>query len=143
MSRDFHFLLHAADLVERELRLRLAPLGLGPRQARILDALHLLGSVSQVRLAREFSITPASMSTMAARLVAAGLIQRETNPNEARENLLVLTKKGENCIVQIEHVWATVDVMIAEKIGSEDAELLFALTHQLRDAMGGRGPAGK
>jgi len=34
------------------------------RQARILDALDRMGDASQARLAREFNLTSASMSTM-------------------------------------------------------------------------------
>lgn len=34
------------------------------RQARILDALDRMGDASQARLAREFNLTAASMSTM-------------------------------------------------------------------------------
>lgn len=47
-------LIHAATLVEERLSAELAPFGIKPRQARVLNVLHLMGSASQVELAREF-----------------------------------------------------------------------------------------
>lgn len=49
----FHFLLHAAALLEDALRRRLAALHVRPRQARILDALARMGEASQSELARD------------------------------------------------------------------------------------------
>ncbi|MCC6769802.1 MAG: MarR family transcriptional regulator, partial [Gemmatimonadaceae bacterium] len=89
-----HSLLHAAVLVEGCLRRRLVELDLPPRQARVLDALGRMGTASQVALAREMDVTPASMSTMTARLIDAGLVAREDDPDEARSNLLRLTVHG-------------------------------------------------
>ena len=96
-----HFLLHAADLVEERLRRRLAPLGIRPRQARIVDALDRMGEVSQADLARAFDVTAASMSTMTARLVQAGFIERRAHPDEQRSNLLRLSPKGRALLAEI------------------------------------------
>jgi hypothetical protein len=46
LSRNFHFLLHSAHLVEERLRKRLAQLNVQPRQARILDAIGRMGKTS-------------------------------------------------------------------------------------------------
>ncbi len=135
-----HFLLHAADLVEERLRRRLADLGMPPRQARVLDALDRMGAASQVDLARAFDITPASMSTMTARLIAAGFIARETDPEEARSNVLQLTAHGRSLLSEIHAAWHDVDRIIEETVGSENAAALAALTRALRDGLGGRTP---
>jgi DNA-binding MarR family transcriptional regulator len=87
-------LLHSAALVEERLRLRLAELGIPPRQARVLDALDRMKKASQADLAREFDLTPASMSTMTGRLLDSGLILRSPHPDEARSNVLQLSDKG-------------------------------------------------
>lgn len=71
---DFHLLLHAAALLEAELRRRLAGLGVLPRQALALSALARMGPVTQVVMAREFGITAAAVSTMVSRLLAAGYV---------------------------------------------------------------------
>jgi DNA-binding MarR family transcriptional regulator len=136
-------LLHSGALVEEQLRLHLAPLGVGPRQARILDALHRMGTASQVDLAREFNITPASMSTMTSRLVKAGFVGSDTDPSERRSSILKLTKRGNGLLEAIYAAWSDVDRVIETAIGPEKAKELGALTLELRNALGGRAPGGE
>ena len=136
-----HFLLHSAALVEERLRLRLAELDVPPRQARILDALGRMQKASQAELAREFDLTPASMSTMTARLLQAGYISRTPHPDEARSNVLQLSDKGRGLLAEVYKAWSDIDQMIVTTLGEEKAEQLAKLTHELRDALGGRGPS--
>ena len=95
---------------------------------------------SQVSLAREFGITPASMSTMTVRLIEAGFISREPDPDEARSNLLRLTPRGRGLLSDIHAAWGDIDALIAERIGSENAATLARMTRALRDSLGGRVP---
>jgi DNA-binding MarR family transcriptional regulator len=139
----FHFLLHSGDLVEEQLRLRLMPLGVGPRQARILDALHRMGTASQVELAKEFNVTAASMSTMTSRLVEAGLITSDLDQQERRSSVLKLTKTGTGVLEAIYAAWSDMDRVIEKAIGRDKAKSLTALTLELRDALGGRTPGGE
>ena len=135
-----HHLLHSADLVEDALRQRLARIDLRPRQARIIDALARMEPASQVTLARAFDITPASMSTMTTRLIEAGFVTREVDPEEARSNLLRLTPRGRGLLSEIHLAWRDIDRMIAKRIGAEEANTLSRLTRALRDGLGGRVP---
>ncbi|PVB62194.1 MarR family winged helix-turn-helix transcriptional regulator [Labrenzia sp. 011] len=141
-SHDFHGLLHSADLVEAELRRRLAPLGLQPRQARVLEAMGRMGAVSQTDLASAFGVTPASMSTMTDRLLAAGYITRTVDPASRRQNVLELTDKGRTLLAGIMEVWASVDDSIRAVLGSQ-SETFFDLAHKLRDGLGGTVPGVK
>lgn len=136
-----HPLLHSAHLVEDRLRQRLAQVGLLPKQARVVDGLARMGKTSQVSLAREFGVSPASMSTMTARLIAAGYISREIDPDEARSNLLDLTDKGRTLLDQIHEAWADIDTLILDLLGTESTQDLQKVTRALRDALGGRAPA--
>jgi DNA-binding MarR family transcriptional regulator len=137
---SFHFLLHSAALVEERLRLRLAELDIPPRQARILDALGRMQKASQAELARAFDLTPASMSTMTARLLQAGYILRTPHPDEARSNVLQLSDKGRGLLVEVYRAWSDIDQMIVGTMGQANAAHLAELTGELRDALGGRGP---
>lgn len=137
---NLHFLLHAADLVEEHLRRRLAGLDIRPRQARVLDALNRMGSASQIDLARAFDITPASMSTMTARLITAGFIWREADPDEARSNVLRLTARGQDLLADIHDAWKDIDRLLVDTIGSENTQILAKLTLALRDGLGERTP---
>lgn len=137
---QLHLLLHSANLVETELRRRLALIGLRPRQARILDALSRMEPASQIDIARAFHLTPASMSTMTARLIEAGLITREIDPTQARSNHLRLTDCGRGKLSDLHAVWREVDAVIARTIGEAQATTLASLTRHLRDGLGGHAP---
>lgn len=137
----FHLHLHFAHLLEKRLRSRLAPLGVHPRQARILDALGRMGEVSQVKLAHEFGLTAASMSTMTSRLLAAGLIKRRVDTQEQRKNVLKLTRKGNDLLEKIHREWHATDQEIVEAIGRENTALFADFARQLRNAFGGTGPS--
>ena len=135
-----HPLLHAGHLVEAHLRDRLNHTGLQPRQARVLSTLHRIGETSQRTLANEFDITPASMSSMCDRLVAAGLIERQVDPDEKRAFLIRLTAKGESKVQDIHKAWEDIDKIIVEAIGRKPAKSLADLATGLRDQLGGRIP---
>jgi len=140
---NLHFLLHSASLVEERLRKRMADIGISHSQARVIDALDRMGAVSQVRLAREFNISAASMSTMTARLIDAGLITRTVNPNETRSNIVELTPHGRQMLADIHAAWRDIDTLIADAMGTDDAARLATLTRALRDRLGGKAPGAK
>lgn len=139
-EHNFHGLTHSATLIEDELRRKLAPLGLLPKQARVLMAMHHMAPVSQADLAHAFAITPASMSTMTDRLIANGYITRNPDPATRRRNLLELTKAGHAKLGTISGVWDDVDATIRDILGPEDAQLFFDLARRLRNGLGGRPP---
>lgn len=136
----FHLLLHSADLLEAELTRRLKPLGLGPRQARLIDGLAHMGEVSQAQLARAFKVTQASMSTMTSRLIAGGYIARRPDPQDTRGNLLSLTDKGRGLLAEIDAVWTSMDAYGADALGANRFKALAQEAGALRDALGGTRP---
>ena len=136
----FHSLLHSSDLLEQRLRLGLEPLELRPRQARVLSALNRLGQISQVTLAKEFQVTPGSMSTMVTRLEKLGFITRHREPDERRSDVLTLTAVGKAHLKGIRKTWTQMDDLIIEAIGIKKAQLLSELTEELTSALGGHVP---
>ena len=142
-SFNLHFLLHSAHLIEEQLRLKLTKIEVSQSQARVIDALSRLGAVSQVTLAREFSITPASMSTMTKRLIEAGYITRKVDPDQARRNIVALTPQGQDLVTKVHAAWREIDIVITDAMGTQDASDLFTLTRRLRDRLGGKAPGSK
>ncbi|MCV3270169.1 MarR family winged helix-turn-helix transcriptional regulator [Roseobacter sinensis] len=140
-GHKLHALLHSADLIEQHLRIELEPLGLRPRQARVLNALGHAGTSSQIELARAFNVSPASMSTMTQRLVEGGYILRSEDPKERRTNTLELTEKGRALLSDVRKAWANVDKIIETAIGKDKAEALAERAFELRNALGGHPPA--
>ncbi len=108
-----------------------------------MDALCRMGEASQIRLADEFGLTAASMSTMTTRLVKAGLIEKRVDKLELRSNVLTLTPRGKKLLKAIYREWNALDGEISNAIGSNNSERLGYLTHNLRDALGGKTPGRK
>ncbi len=140
VEHNFHGILHSATLIEEELKQRLAPLGVQPRQARVLVAIKDLAPVSQVSLAQACGITPASMSTMADRLLAAGYISRSQDLETRRRNSIDLTALGYAKLKLISAVWDQLDQDLYQLLGSNDAQALFDLSRKLRARLGGAPP---
>ena len=138
-QHDCHGLLHSSNLIERVLRRQLAPLGIRPSQARVLEAMSRMGPVSQSDLASAFGITSASMSTMADRLLTAEYITRAVDPASRRQNVLELTDKGRTLLAGICEAWTAVDDTIRAVLG-KDAATFFDLARRLRDGLGGTIP---
>ncbi len=142
-QHGFHGFLHSADLTERELRRQLTPLGIHPRQARILEAMDRMGRVSQADLATAFGVTPASMSTMTDRLLAAGYITRAIDPATRRQkNILELTDEGRALLAGISEAWVAIDDTIRTILGKK-SEMFFDLARRLRDGLDGTIPGTK
>lgn len=132
-----HNMLHSADLLERRLDVLLSPLDVRPRQARVLNVLNRIGAVTQSALAEEIGVTAGSMSTMVKRLTATGLILRQKSTEDARADVLSLTDAGRDALIEVRDVWNEMDAEIESVLGHEKANLLAALTHELKTALGG------
>lgn len=122
----------------KRLEIELSPLGVRPRQARVLSALGRMGEVSQAALAREYDVTEASMSTMTARLINAGYITRTVDPKNRSGYLIKLSLKGEALVLEIRKVWERVDGLVEQNIGPDQQRVLREISIQLRDGLGGR-----
>lgn len=136
----FHSLLHSAYILEKRLTRLLAPLGVRPRQARILNALDSMGAASQVTLSREFGVTAGSMSTMIDRLLALGLVSRHKDKFDRRGDVIALTPKGEQMLIEVRAVWKQIDDLLESKLGVAKTTSLIALTRELKGMLGGRVP---
>ena len=101
-----------------------------------------MGSVCQSDLASEFGITPASMSTMADRLLTARYITRSVDPASRRQNVLELTDGGRNLVAGICEAWTEVDNTIRAGLG-KDATPFFELARRLREGLGGTIPGSR
>lgn len=136
----FHALLHSADLIEKRLTERLAPLGIRPRQARILVAVEAIGPTSQTVLAREFDLTRGSMSTMIDRLLALDLVMRHKSDKDKRGDVVTLSPAGARMVKDIRNAWQDIDNMIESMLGTEKQNLSTELASELKTALGGKIP---
>jgi len=102
----------------RALEARLAPLGLSVAQWDALRHLHLHPDASLHELAVLTFQTDQSMGTLAARMVARGLVERADGPGRAVRHRITAT--GERVRTEAQH---EVDAVLGESFGAlDDAE---------------------
>jgi DNA-binding MarR family transcriptional regulator len=75
-------------------------------QFRVLNGLLALGEASQRELANSLEVTPAVVTRQAEALGQRGLVAQKPNPRSKRENILTLTPKGEQAVLDAAKVIA-------------------------------------
>jgi len=135
-----HSLLHSVAILEKRLESLLVPFGIRHRQALVLDALQQIGPSSQQHLAKHFSVSPGTMSSMISRLETLGYIKRETSPKDRRTDVISITVDGETAIADVSDVWQEGDKIVSNLLGPQKSKQLFTLTGELSKALGGGPP---
>ncbi|WP_042430655.1 MarR family winged helix-turn-helix transcriptional regulator [Streptacidiphilus anmyonensis] len=69
-------------------------------QFRMLVLLHSRGGMNLSRLAEQLAVNPSTAMRMIDRLIAAGMVVRETNAQDRREVSIALTDKGADTVVE-------------------------------------------
>lgn len=121
----------------------LAPIGLHPGQEVLLLELAASGPRSQAMIAAGLGCEPPTVTIMARKLEAAGLIARTPSPVDARINLVDLTDKGRALIPQLHAVWhALAEDTVAGLDETSVVELITTL-EDLVQSLYGRTPSPK
>src|SRR5262245_44151548 len=118
-------------------------------QLKILFALRLHGGVGGQELAHLMGVSPATMTGIVDRLVAAGYVTRREDPHDRRVRRIELSPGGEELLDGIttageEHQRRLLDRMTAAelKIIAEATEILGRALRR-DEAESGEGPAGR
>jgi DNA-binding MarR family transcriptional regulator/N-acetylglutamate synthase-like GNAT family acetyltransferase len=93
---------------------RLARLRRSPTERRILIELGYNPHLTDVRLAKALGIDRSQLSRSVTRLIEAGLVIHESNPDHAAQRLLSLSTSGEECAAHLDAAWSQA---IGEQIG--------------------------
>ncbi|MFD1661767.1 MarR family winged helix-turn-helix transcriptional regulator [Streptomyces caeni] len=98
-------------------------------QFRMLVVLSMRGATKLVALADLLQVAPSTAMRMVDRLIAAGLADRQVNPDNRRETLLRLTDEGRRTVVDVTARRRTEIAAIVERLGpGQRAALVEALT---------------
>lgn len=95
-------------------------LTVGQGQPRILRELYLSGPMSQRELADACFLDVTTMSRTIDRLVSAGLIVRESNPECRRSFIISLTDNGRKKAEDVIDIFAMADEVFCENISEEE-----------------------
>jgi DNA-binding MarR family transcriptional regulator len=95
MSQSFgHSLRQVNRLIQRDLGVRVARLGITLGQWYVLRALWHTDGLTQIELAQQSGIAGPAMVFAVRSLLATGLVSRERPSNDKRKYLISLTPKG-------------------------------------------------
>lgn len=98
-------------------------------QFRMLVVLSMRGATKLVVLADLLQVTPSTAMRTVDRLIAAGLADRQVNPDNRRETLLRLTDEGRRTVVDVTARRRTETAAIVERLApAQRAALVEALT---------------
>lgn len=112
-------------------------------QFRMLVVLALQGATKLVALADLLQVAPSAAMRMVDRLIAAGLADRQTNPDNRRETLLRLTDEGRKAVDDVTaRRRAEIAAIVAQLAPGQRAALIEALRGRGRAARSRRGRRG-
>lgn len=98
-------------------------------QFRMLVVLSIRGATKLVVLAEQLQVAPSTAMRMVDRLIAAGLADRQTNPDNRRETLLRLTDEGRRAVAEVTARRRAELATIVERLAPRQrAALIEALT---------------
>jgi len=115
----------------------LADLGLHAGQALFLLELDAHGTRTQTQLAAALGVEPPSITGMAVKLQATGLIARTPAPRDARAMVVELTDRGRALLPQVKDSWvrlaeatvAGLETTPLDRLSGDLADLARSLSH--------------
>ena len=127
----------AANKLEQEVETELkVSFALTFSQFRVLNGLLALGEVSQRELATSLGVTPAVVTRQAEALGSRGLVTQRANPRSKRENVLALTKKGEQAAFDAAKTIVACQKRVLEPLSLQDETALERSIDVLNKALG-------
>ena len=130
----------AARLMAAELSRRLEVHGVAIGQWAVLFFLYQRDGLSQAELSREVAIEPPTVVRTVERMVRDGLVERRSDPHDARLVRVYLTEKSRGLQDQLVAESQAVNAMATAALGDESAELLRAQLRVLIAALTTSGP---
>ena len=127
--------------VERGLRVQmdaaLAPHGLTTPEYTALSVLHRRSELSSAQLARRTMVTAQAMNQVVIRLERRRLIQRETDPEHARKQLITLSAKGEALLKSCDAAAEAIEAKMLESLSRAEVSALRSALERCVEALGG------
>lgn len=123
MALDFFSPLHKASRqLSVYLESRTGEMGVSPIEGHLLTYLKGYAPTAMGELVRVFGIKQSTLTSMLDRLEQAGLVRRETNPEDRRSFLIHLSDSGLELADRLNRMLETLENEIRERVGSRDVE---------------------
>ena len=134
-------LVHAARLHRTRVGERLNRLGLFPGQEQVLQALAGGRTLTMGELASLLRVKPPTASKTVARLAAQGLVERATEPGDARVVVVRLTEEGARRASSIDNLWNEVENELLRGLDNKDRKRLRKLLRKVARNLAASGTA--
>ncbi|MFD5074280.1 MarR family winged helix-turn-helix transcriptional regulator [Streptomyces sp. NPDC058371] len=109
-------------------------------QMRMLVVLSAHGASKLVSLAEQLQVAPSTAMRMVDRLIANGLVDRQTNPGNRRETMLKLTEDGRRSVEEVMARRRAEIAAIVERLAPDQRLALIDALNAFNEA-GGEPPA--
>lgn len=116
----------------RSLDMTLSPFGLTAGQWNALNQLHERGAMTQKELADILKKEPATVARLLDRLVKQEFVRRMPHPDDRRANIIEITPKAQQLLIEVEPVVAAQADQIAHGISDKDLETFFSVLNTVR-----------
>lgn len=120
-------LLQTARLHRSRTGDKLSELGLFAGQEQVLQALASSGPMTMGELAAMLRVRPPTASKTVSRLAALKLVERHTEPGDARVVRVRLTREGKRKAAAIDALWQEVEAELLEDFDHKDRKRLRKL----------------
>ena len=103
---------------------RVCSLGIHPSQHHFLMYISGNRACTQNSIAEAMQVSAATVAVSLKKLEKGGYIEKQISPEDGRSNLIVLTKKGEDVVVQSKLLFEEVDRNMFESFTEEEQKQL-------------------
>jgi DNA-binding MarR family transcriptional regulator len=117
-------LVQAARLHRSRMGDRLGELGLFAGQEQVLQALAAAGQMTMGELAAILRVRPPTASKTVSRLAALHLVERHTEPDDARVVRVRLTEEGKSKATAIDRLWDDVEAELLREFDGKERKRL-------------------
>lgn len=128
-----YLLNRAARMMASQLAEELRPSGIGIGQWPVLVFLWARDGMSQAELARVVTIEPPTMARTIDRMVRDGLVERRSDPHDARLSRVNLTPRGHALRDELVPRAAALNAWILDRLGPDGQSLLTLLRRVAED----------
>lgn len=107
--------------------------GLRPYHYRLMASLEEAGPIGQAELGRISAIDRSDVANMLSELEARGLVERTTDPNNRRRNIVAITQAGNDQLTALDDVLEQVQEQVVAPLSANERRQLMRLLRKLVD----------
>ena len=104
---------------------RISSLGIHPSQHHLLMYISRKGPSTQTSIAEAMGVSASTIAVSLKKLEKGNYIEKRSSPEDSRSNLIMLTKKGEDVVLQSQILFDEVDKLMFQGISEEEKEQLY------------------